>query len=96
MDMMKLMKQAHKLKKVQKELSNAVISDSQNGVNISITGSGAVKKLEISTELFDKGKTEVEKSVKQVIHNCLKKQQEMQKEKAKAAMGGLKLPDMLG
>lgn len=96
MDMMKLMKQAHKLKKVQKELSNTVISDTYNGVALTITGSGAVKKLEISEELFDKGIKEVEKSVKQVIHNCLKKQQDMQKETAKAAMGGLKLPDIFG
>ena len=94
MDIMKLMKQAQKLKKVQKEISKTVIEHNADGVALSITGAGELKNFQISDELFDKGKGEVEKTVAVVISSVLKKQQDLQKEKVKEVVGGLKLPDI--
>lgn len=94
MDIMKLMKQANKLKKVQKEISQAVVTGESPGVTISVSGAGEVKKFEISQTLYDKGKDELEKAVADAIGTCLKKQQEVQKEKAKEALGGINIPGM--
>jgi DNA-binding protein YbaB len=94
MDIMKLMKQASKLKKVQKEITQAVVHDEVQGVKLSIDGGGSVKNFEIAQEAYEKGLAEVEQAVKAVISSCLKKQQDMQKEKAKQAMGGLNIPGL--
>ena len=96
MDIMKIMKQAHKLKKVQKEIAKMVITDGADGATLTITGDGDVKSLKISEELYASGRENVEKTVSKALALCLKKQQELQKEKAKEAMGGMGLPDMLG
>ena len=95
MDIMKIMKQAQQLKKIQKEIEKTVITESLDGASLSINGAGAVKDLEISEELYASGRGEVEKSLSRLISATLKKQQDMQKDKAKAAMGGMGLPDML-
>ena len=95
MDIMKLMKQAQKFKKIQKEISKTVIEHNADGSALSITGAGELKNFQISSRLFDKGKDEIEKAVTTIIITCLKKQQDLQKEKVKEIMGGLKLPDIL-
>jgi len=96
MDIMKLMKQAQKLKKVQKEISNAIITEETDGVKVSITGAGVVKSFVISRELYDRGKDQVEIAAARAMAACLKKQQDIQKEKAQEAMGGMNLPRMFG
>jgi DNA-binding protein YbaB len=96
MDIMKLMKQASKLKKVQKEITQAVVQDEINGVKLAMNGAGDIKNFEISQGVFDKGKNEVERAVMSVISACLKKQQDIQKEKAKEALGGINIPGMPG
>ena len=95
MDIMKLMKQAQKFKKIQKEISKTVIEHNADGTALSITGGGELKNFQISSILFDKGKDEIEKAVAAAIITVLKKQQDLQKEKVKEIMGGLKLPDIL-
>lgn len=95
MDMMKLMKQAQKLKKVQKEIEKTVVTEALDGASLSITGGGTVKNFAISEELYAAGREGLEKSITKLIAATLKKQQEMMKEKGKEAMGGMGLPDML-
>lgn len=92
MDIMKLMKQAKNLKKLQKEISNTVLESEVNGAKLSISGDGQVKNLKISEELFNRGKEEVEKTIIRVINSCLKKQLDSQKEIAKQALKGINLP----
>ncbi|MFW6134609.1 MAG: YbaB/EbfC family nucleoid-associated protein [Elusimicrobiota bacterium] len=96
MDIMKLMKQAKKLKKVQKEINKKKIEEQVNGAKLSITGGGKLNSLEISDDLWAKGKSEVENAVSRAIEACMSKQQDLQKKMAKDAMGGMKLPDMFG
>ena len=96
MDIMKLMKQASKLKKIQKEIAHIIVQDELDGVKLTISGDGDVKNFEISDGVFEKGKAEVEKIVTKIIKSCLKKQQDVQKEKAKEALGGMNIPGMPG
>lgn len=92
MDIKKLMKQAKDLKKLQKEISNTILESEVNGAKLSISGTGEVKNLTISEQLYNKGKAEIEKAVIRVINSCLKKQIDLQKEKAKQALKGINLP----
>lgn len=96
MDIMKLMKQAQKLKKMQSEISNCTVEDEIGGAKLILSGSGKVKNFSISNELYEKGKNEIEKAAAEVIGSCFKKQVDLYKDKAKDAMGGMNLPDILG
>ena len=96
MDIMKLMKQAQKFKKAQKEIAKIVVTDGVDGASLSITGEGAVRSLTISEELYAGGRENLEKTLAKAVGICLKKQQELQKEKAKELMGGMGIQDMLG
>ncbi len=96
MDLMKLMKQANNLKKMQGEISKTIVTDEINGAKLVLSGKGEVKNFEISQELYDKGKDEVNKAAKSVIESCLKKQMDLYKSKAKDAMGGMDLSGMMG
>ncbi|GEM_PF-2600400 len=97
MDVMKLMKQAGKLKKAQKKIAKQVIEEEVDGAVLRISGDGKVKNFEISQELYDKGKKNIEKATLIAVKSCLKKQQDIQKNMAKEAMGGSGgLSSMLG
>jgi len=92
MDIKKLMKQAKDLKKLQKEISNTILESEVNGAKLSISGTGEVKSFIMSKELYNKGKEEIEKAIFKVITSCLRKQLDLQKEKAKQALKGINLP----
>ncbi|MBN2407878.1 MAG: YbaB/EbfC family nucleoid-associated protein [Elusimicrobia bacterium] len=94
MDIMKLMKQAQKLKKLQKEISNLEITADSQGARLVISGAGQVKKFEITQELYDSGREKLQSSIAGLVESCLKKQQDLQKEKAKEAMSGLNIPGL--
>ncbi len=95
--MMKMMKQAQKMKKMQKEIARTVVTEDSGGVVVAVTGDGKVKNLAITEELYQQGRVAVEKAVSKTVEKCLKKQQDVQKEKAKEAMGGMSgLSDLLG
>lgn len=96
MDIMKLMNQAKNLKKMQTEISKCTIEDEVDGTKLILSGSGEVKNFEVTQELFDKGKEQIEKATARVINSCLKKQMDLYKQKAKDAMGGLDLSGIMG
>jgi len=87
MDIKQLMKQASAIKKIQKEIKNSTVSEESGGVRLSITGDGRVKEFKIVSETADL--KELEKAIREVIESCLKKQNQIQQQKAKEAMGGL-------
>ncbi len=89
MDIKQLMKQASAIKKIQKEIKNSLVSDESGGVKLSITGDGKVKEFKIPQETFTADRKELETSIKSVIESCLKKQNQIQQQKAKEAMGGM-------
>ena len=94
MDIMKLMKQAGKLKKAQKKINKQLIVKETNGAKIILSGSGELKNVEISEGLYEQGKSAVESAVNSALSGALKKQQELQKDMAKEALGGMNLPGM--
>lgn len=96
MDIMKLMKQAQNLKKMQGELAKCTIDDEVDGVKLTLSGSSEVKKFEITQELYNSGKEAVEKATARVINSSLKKLMDLYKKKAKDAMGGIDLSGMMG
>ncbi|MFC2061034.1 YbaB/EbfC family nucleoid-associated protein [Elusimicrobiota bacterium] len=96
MDIMKMMKQAQKLKKLQKEMEKKTVSDEISGASLSLNGAGSVKEFKISQELVNSGKDNIETAVKNVIDSCLKKHLDLQKDMAKDAMGGMDLSKFLG
>ncbi len=97
MDIRKLMKQAGKIKKVQKELKKAVVKEEVNGISLSVTGDGKVKDFRIPDEVIKDSGANLEKDIKNLIEICLKKQSALQQEKAKQAMGGMGgLSDLMG
>lgn len=95
MDIMKLMKQSKNIKKLQNEISNAEVSEEINGAKLILSGKGNVKDFEISEELFLKGRTEVEKTIEDVIVSCLKKQLDLYKSKVKDVMGGIDISSFM-
>lgn len=96
MDIMKMIKQANNLKKMQKDIAKCSVSDNIDGANMTLGGTGEVKSIEIEQQLYDKGKNAVEDAVKKVVNSCIKKQMDLYKQKAKDAMGGVDLTGMLG
>ncbi|MDA3792688.1 MAG: hypothetical protein PF545_03400 [Elusimicrobia bacterium] len=92
--MMKLMKQAGKLKKAQKKINKQTIVNKSNGATLVLTGGGKVKSFQISEQLYEQGKDAVESAATEVIKGVLKKQQDIQKNMAKEALGGMNLPGM--
>jgi DNA-binding protein YbaB len=93
MDIMKLMKQAKNLKKMQDEITKCEVEDDVEGACLVLSGSGDVKSFKISQELYDKGREAVEAATKKVIASCFKKQIDLYRQKAKDAMGGV---DVMG
>ena len=89
MDVKKLMKQASKFKKVQKELKKATVEEEIDGIRLVISGTGKVKDFEIPEEKMGSPKKYLETTIRAVIESCLKKQSDMQQQKAKEAMGGM-------
>ena len=96
MDIMKLMKQAQNLKKMQKEVSKSIIQEEVNGAKLVITGSGDVKSFEISQELYSQGPEQISQAAAKVIDTCFKKQMDLYKSMAKDAMGGMDLSGFMG
>ncbi len=94
MGMMDFMKQAGKLKKMQRDIDKTKIDVDTKGISITITGGGKVKKVSMSEELYNSGRRSVEKEINEAVTQCFKKQQDVQKTKAKEVMGGMNLPGM--
>lgn len=95
MDMFKMMKQLKNLKSLQKDIESTTISESCDGIEIEITGSGNVKNLSISEDAYNKGKISLEKALQNAVSLCSKKLQDLQKEKAKEALGGINIPGLM-
>ncbi|MGM0442378.1 MAG: YbaB/EbfC family nucleoid-associated protein [Elusimicrobiota bacterium] len=94
MGMMDFMKQAGKLKKIQRDINKTKIDVDTEGLSITVTGAGKVKRVSMSEELYKSGRRDVEKEIKQAVTECFSKQQEVQKTKAQEAMSGMDLPGM--
>jgi DNA-binding protein YbaB len=96
MDIMKLMKQAKNIKKMQSDIAKMTVEAEEEGAKLVLTGNGTVKSFEISESLYQKGREHIERAATTAIDTCLKKQMELYKQKAKDAMGGLDLSGFTG
>ena len=96
MDIMKLMKQAKELKKMQGDIAKTTVEAEVDGASVVLSGKGTVMNFAISEDLYEKGKSSVETATAKAFDECLKKQMDLYKEKAKAAMGGLDLSGLTG
>lgn len=92
MGMMDFMKQAGKLKKVQRDINKTKIDVDTKGISITVTGGGKVKKVSMSEDLYNSGRRSVEKEIKKAVTKCFKEQKKVQKSKAQEAMSGMDLP----
>jgi DNA-binding protein YbaB len=96
MDIMKLMKQAKNIKKMQGDIAKTTVEAEADGASVVLSGQGVVKSFTLSDELYEKGRSAVETATMKAFDECLKKQMDLYKEKAKAAMGGLDLSGLTG
>ncbi len=83
-----------RLGQIEKSLKEKMIDVDDSGVKIRINAKAELQSIELSDELFRKGKNAVEKQLISSIKKAQQKSHELMTDEAKKLAGGLNIPGL--